>query len=116
MVFGGAINGYLVITGCCSHYVSFNIRVYSTSRSNFLDSIPSCGPGVNTTVRAPKSRIPIIYGPSSMVPIYLYLKNPRNPILIIQAPILKDDMNPKIGVIYPLLLEFLLRYMNHKPF
>ena len=29
---------------------------------------------------------------------------------------LGDDMNPKTGVIYPILLKFLLGYMNHKPF
>ena len=32
------------------------------------------------------------------------------------APYLGDQMNLKIGVIYPILLEFLLRHVNHKPF
>ena len=29
---------------------------------------------------------------------------------------LEDQMKLKIGVIYPILLSFLFRYMNHKPF
>ena len=24
-------------------------------------------------------------------------------------------MNPRIGIVYPILLHFLLRYLNHKP-
>ena len=32
------------------------------------------------------------------------------------ASILGDEMYPKMWVIYPILLKFLLGYMNHKPF
>ena len=45
---------------------------------------------------------------------------PRSTTLLVRNPFkaqyLGDEMNPKIGVIYHILLEFLLRCMNHKPF